>query len=197
MPGSTLARTPGVVVRGSDQATGALVLELPDAVPRVFRPAAVEVDARPRDRIATDRRALTADLALLEAAPRPHQPSPGARLVNFDDGGDSISFVVDQAAPGYWILADTLDSDWRAEVDGAPAEIVRADLVRRAIWVPAGRRSVILRCRPRLVPALFWLSVALAAIFAAAALPRRTWQAALAWRAPPHDEKPPPLPSPP
>ena len=31
-----------------------------------------------------------------------------------------MSFTIDQQAPGYWILADALDSDWLAEVDGVP-----------------------------------------------------------------------------
>jgi len=197
MPGSALAATPGVTVRASDQATGALVLELPDAVPRVFRPTSVEADPRPRARIAQDRRTLTADLALLETATRPHQPSPGARLLGFEDGGDTISLTVDHQAPGYWVLADSLDSDWRAEVDGAPSAIVHADLVRRAVWLPAGRHSVVLRCRPVAVPALFWASLVLAAAFAVVALPRRPRPAVTPWPAPPPGDKPPPWPSPP
>jgi hypothetical protein len=197
MPGSGLTSVPGVNVRASDPATGALVLELPGAVPRVFRPAAVEADAHPRARISNDRRTLTADLALLESVAQPHQPSPGARLITFDDAGDSISFAIDQQAPGYWILADALDSDWRAEVDGAPVPIVRADLVRRAIWFPAGRHTVALRCRPLLVPTLFWASVALAAAFAFAAFPRQPRPARVPWPTAPHGDKPPPFPSPP
>lgn len=66
------------------------------------------------------------------------------------------------------VLADVYDPGWRASVDGAAVELVRANLAFRAVGVPAGQHVVELRYRPPAVIAS--LGVALGAGLVAAAL---------------------------
>jgi hypothetical protein len=67
------------------------------------------------------------------------------------------------------VLNAKLDGDWKADIEGAPADIVASDLVRRAIWIPPGDHLVSLRYQPRLGLLLFALSALLTASLAALA----------------------------
>ncbi|HEY2746507.1 MAG TPA: YfhO family protein, partial [Polyangia bacterium] len=64
---------------------------------------------------------------------------------------------------------------WSATVDGAPAPIVRADEVARAVAIPAGAHTVAMRYRTpglragALVSLLAWIALAFAALFTRAA----------------------------
>jgi hypothetical protein len=62
------------------------------------------------------------------------------------------SVVVDAEAPeggGYLVLLDSFDPGWKAYVDGARAEVVRADGVFRAVRLSAGKHEVRFRYVPR------------------------------------------------
>jgi len=48
---------------------------------------------------------------------------------------------------GYAVLLDAFADGWRATVDGAPAPIVRADEVARAVAIPAGTHRIAFRYR--------------------------------------------------
>jgi len=64
-------------------------------------------------------------------------------------GGVEVEVAVDCPADGYLVLADSWAPGWRAEVDGAPALVERANLAQRAVRVPAGKHTVAFRYRPR------------------------------------------------
>ena len=49
---------------------------------------------------------------------------------------------------GILVVTRTWDRGWEAEVDGAPARLVRADLAFQALGVPAGEHRIRLRYRP-------------------------------------------------
>ena len=162
-----------------DPRWGFAIVELPDAAPLLFRPARVE-QVDPGRFIAAARarpELLGVGIAALDAVPRAHLPDATAKWVSWDNRGDEIFFRVRQEQPGYWILAATLDNDWAAAVDGAPTAIDRSDLVRRAVWIPAGAHDVALVYRPRLQLQLFALSLLTMLALGALSLQRR-------WRTP-------------
>jgi prepilin-type N-terminal cleavage/methylation domain-containing protein len=72
---------------------------------------------------------------------------PSARITHDADN----EVVIEAALPanGYVVLRDSYDSSWRADVDGRPAEIARANGLYRAVRLPAGRHSIRFRYRPR------------------------------------------------
>ena len=91
-------------------------------------------------------------------------------------GPDRITLRVDVRRPTFVVLTDVWHPDWRATIDGAPAPMLRADFLFRAVAVDAGAHVLELRYRPR-----GWrLGLALAAVMwavllagAARALARR------------------------
>jgi uncharacterized membrane protein YfhO len=62
---------------------------------------------------------------------------------------DRLLLTATLASPGMVVVADTYDPDWRAWVDGEPAAVHPANLMFRAVQVPAGTHRVELRYVPR------------------------------------------------
>jgi len=71
----------------------------------------------------------------------------GARIAEL--AADRVRLEVELGKPGYAVLVDSYDPGWRATVDGARAEVLRANVAFRAVAVPAGKHVVELRYRPR------------------------------------------------
>ncbi len=71
---------------------------------------------------------------------RPEAASGEARLVHYEN----TRIEIDSAAPhaGWVVLNDVWHPWWRAEVDGTPVPIHRANVLFRAVAVPAGRHRV-------------------------------------------------------
>jgi hypothetical protein len=88
------------------------------------------------------------EIILPDGAPvaTPATPPGTSRIVEWKP--DRIRIEAELAAPGYVVVVDTYDPSWRAMVDGAPAEILRANVAFRAIWLPAGRHLIEMVCRP-------------------------------------------------
>jgi hypothetical protein len=66
-----------------------------------------------------------------------------------------VSYAPEQAVidveapqPGYLVLTDAYYPGWTATVDGQPVEIERADIMFRAVKIPAGQHRVELRYQP-------------------------------------------------
>ena len=83
-----------------------------------------------------------------------------ARISSEASGEVNVEVLSD--GPGWLLLLDTWYPGWRAEVNGRPAAVRRADYAFRAVPVPAGRSTV----RFTYVPFSFWLGLALAALSA-------------------------------
>ena len=156
----------GGAVRYTDPAWHFVVVELPQAEPLLFRPARVEsISSADLPAVARARpELLETAVAALDAPALPHAYDPTSELVSFIDDGDEMHFRVRQRGPGYWVVAATLDRDWEVRVDGAPAPFIGSDLVRRAIWLPAGEHRVSLKYVPTLPLALFAVSSVLTLI---------------------------------
>jgi hypothetical protein len=69
------------------------------------------------------------------------------RLVRYEP--DSLTIDVDSPAEGYLFLSDPFYPGWRAQVDGEPAAILRADYAFRAVAVQAGPHRVTMTFQPR------------------------------------------------
>jgi hypothetical protein len=68
------------------------------------------------------------------------------QVVRYDQG--ALSIEVSNPAQGYLFLSDPFYPGWRAEVDGEPAEIIRANYAFRAVAVPPGTHQVNMTFRP-------------------------------------------------
>jgi hypothetical protein len=56
-------------------------------------------------------------------------------------------------SPGYLILADSFYPGWKATVDGQPVEILRADIMFRAVRLEPGEHQIVFRYQPA---AIWW-----------------------------------------
>jgi hypothetical protein len=106
--------------------------------------------------------------AVVLERPRPEQAAamPIGQVLILDLRADRVRLEVDAAAPGLLVLVDAYDPGWRATVDGARGEVVRANVAFRAVPVPAGRHTVEMVYRPPSV--LLGLALSLAALTATA-----------------------------
>jgi hypothetical protein len=74
-----------------------------------------------------------------------------------EEAPDRVVIEADLDRAGFVVLDDAHDPDWRVRVDGRPAELRRADVVFRAVWLPAGHHRIEQVYRPRSL----WVSSAL------------------------------------
>lgn len=59
-----------------------------------------------------------------------------------------VEIAVNAQAPGFVVLNDIWHPWWRAEVNGAETEILKANVLFRAVEVPAGKSKVVFSFRP-------------------------------------------------
>jgi uncharacterized membrane protein YfhO len=90
-------------------------------------------------------------------------------------------------APGVLVVLEAFDPGWRATVDGAEAEVLRANGLFRAVRLSAGRHRVAFAYRPRsaavgVVVGLLGLAAAVAGLGARTVAAWREWRARLPGR---------------
>jgi hypothetical protein len=124
------------------------IYENPRALPRViYAHAALQSDFA--DLLETGRwpQADLATTVLLErpVAPAPRRPGT-VRIVSYTN--TRVTVEADGPDGGWVVLNDVWHPWWFAEVDGRPADLVRANVLFRAVEVPQGRHRVTFEFRP-------------------------------------------------
>jgi hypothetical protein len=127
-----------------------LIYENRDAFPRVL--FATEARAADFDRLLSDGAWPDVDLratVLLERAPAgpaaPRRPGE-VRIASY--ANTEVVLEADSPDGGFVVLNDLWHPWWLAEVDGRPVPILRANVLFRAVALPAGRHEVRFRFRP-------------------------------------------------
>jgi hypothetical protein len=92
--------------------------------------------------------------------PAMSEPSIPDSVARLRYGMNESEYMVSTAAPGLFVQVDQYDPDWRATVDGAPAEIHRVNYLMRGVTIPAGVHRVRLTYRPAALTAGLRLSTA-------------------------------------
>lgn len=130
---------------------GAWIYENPGALPRVRVVGAWRLVEPERLLCCTGWPAVDPrKVVLLEASPAGAPPAgtePGrARIEAYRQGEVVVEAEAD--AGGFLVLHDAWHPWWRAELDGRPVPILRADLLFRAVVLPPGRHRVTFRFAP-------------------------------------------------
>jgi hypothetical protein len=107
-------------------------------------------------------------LPLGSPVPEPEGNGICGRVDVLDRRAGRILLKVQADLPGFLRAADKYDPVWSATVDGVAAEVLRADFIFQAVYVPAGVHEVELKYRPD--NKLLWLQFAGLAACAASAL---------------------------
>jgi hypothetical protein len=125
------------------------IYENPHAMDRVL--FATEARAADFSQMLRDGKWPDADLrttVLLEEAPAAHPPRRvgRARIVSYRNS--EVAVDADSPDGGWVVLNDLWHPWWLAEIDGQPTELLRANVLFRAVAVPPGRHTVRFMFRP-------------------------------------------------
>lgn len=138
----------GITMQGEGDAA-AYLHALDQAKPYVWRVAEavlVADDLAAADRLrAPDFDPLSTVLIHVEASEVAELPAGGGGgggIGAVERQPGEIAFQTSGEAPGWVLISELAYPGWRAEIDGRPAPLVRADLALLALWVPAGEHAV-------------------------------------------------------
>lgn len=99
-------------------------------------------------RFPADRVVLYADTASVNPAPLPDslpESTVTARVTEWRPGAMRIALDGASPAQSYLVISENWYPDWKAEVDGLPARVLRGDHSLLSLALPAGAREVSLR----------------------------------------------------
>jgi hypothetical protein len=149
------------------------VLRVPEPLPRAY---AVEGGVVSREPDAYLRLADPAfdplrEVVLAEGTATPARPGFRGEARVTTRGMDRLSVAAELNRDGYVVLVEAYEPGWRATLDGRPAPVLRANVLFRAVAVPAGAHRLELRYRPG--SALAGAVVSAAGLLASALVLRR------------------------
>jgi hypothetical protein len=78
------------------------------------------------------------------------------------------------SAAGYLVVTEANAPGWQAEIDGRPVAVRTANMIFRAVAVPEGAHTVVMRYRP--APVAWGLGLSAVTAIAAGAMAARTWR---------------------
>jgi hypothetical protein len=174
MPVERLAEQPGA------DGKPVYVYRLNDPAPRAWLTARATVEADPDDQVA---RVLApgfdpAGEVVLSARPDPAPDSACSGTVGWTRRTpEFLALDVDASAPCILTVSEIAYPGWEATIDGAPAPLLTADGVLRAVAVPAGAHSVTFAFRPSpagMIVTLIALLIVAAGLLAAQLLKGRS-----------------------
>jgi hypothetical protein len=87
-----------------------------------------------------------ADAGGCQPAANAWQPQPTARIVSY--ANTRVEIAVTSPVCGHLVLFDSWQRWWRATVNGVDAEILRANLLFRAVPIPAGESTIVFAFAP-------------------------------------------------
>jgi hypothetical protein len=64
------------------------------------------------------------------------------KILDSKFGTQRVDIEAEAEAPSLVVIAQTYYHDWRAEIDGKPAKLLRADYAFQAVQIPAGRHRI-------------------------------------------------------
>jgi hypothetical protein len=112
------------------------------------------------------------EVVLGAGTPAPAGDAGTVRIAHL--GFDRVSLEADMAQPGYVVLLESWAPEWRASVDGTAAPLLRANLIFRAVPVPAGRHRIEMSYRS--LAAALGLGLSLVTLTALALAAGRAWR---------------------
>jgi hypothetical protein len=131
------------------------LIRIPDSLPKVYAVDGVRVASEPASFNALaqpdfdPRREVILAAHALPTAPT-HGFAGSARVTRRST--NRLEVEADLSAPGYVVSVEAYRPGWKATVDGSPTEILRANVLFRAVRVPAGRHHLVFRYDPLSVP---------------------------------------------
>ena len=111
-----------------------------------------------------------AHFAVLHGGPDIDTPDSPAEVTITAYSSERVAIQIDSPSAGLLLLSDAFYPGWQATVNAAPAPIYRADLMFRAVAIPAGASEVVFSYQPAWLPALPIIALALWLILLAALL---------------------------
>jgi hypothetical protein len=126
------------------------VYRVPDPLPRFYVVGGVRRadDADGLRTVADPRFDPTREVILPNAPPRTPSPDFSGACRLLERRPERVRLEATLSAEGHVVLLDGYDPGWRATVDGKPAPVLRANMVFRAVPLPAGKHVVELVYRP-------------------------------------------------
>ncbi len=124
------------------------------AFPRAFFAGQYEVCASEQELMTRLGQSTAEDLrrrVLLEAEPESRfrlQTRAAAKVTIESYTANRVEITVDASGPGFLVMSDSYNPNWRALVSNVVTPVMRANAFMRAVPVPGGRHHVILQYRP-------------------------------------------------
>ena len=97
-------------------------------------------------------------------------PDDAVEIVNYQP--ERVEITARLASAGWLVLADTFYPGWQAAIDGRPVEITPANLLFRAVELPAGQHTIVFEFNPRSV----WLGAMISGVALAVVAAGLLWQ---------------------
>lgn len=132
-----------------------LVYENPQPLPgaRLLRKFREDEKAPVSLREETEQTVTSTDPELLALANNLGNDSSGDSIEKVEFLNNRVSYQITAASPAVLVTSEVWHPDWKATINGKPANVYRVNGAFRGVWVPGGNHMVSFSYRPRLLTA--------------------------------------------